>query len=452
MAVFFSSLNNDLHELTLIEQKQPPLKYTEYLDSMIVSDSTSQKENYFFIGSYGGGLKANLWNLLILDKLENESQQRFYKKTLVMSGVSGGAVGIGNYSSLLFEQKDDSIEIEKRILQIGKSNVLSNELTYLLGWDWVREYFPFPKYKGRDRSYKSMKSHATFTGMDTSYNKIGYSDYWQKIYEQRDYKFPALIMNTTAVGGRQGVASTVKFPPDTFAGADSIASFNGENKYKTLTYFGAISTTNRFPFFSPTAKIPTKGSYLDGGYFENSGLLSAVQVYDAIAGDATKKYHNSFTPIFINIINSEDFYISQKINEWKIKVNNPNDEGEISSIIGTVVSIDKLPRYITEKIRARQFAVIPVMMPHKLSYQKVKDILKADVGEPIDLMQKIEAHNDSINTALKEFKYYKLDKWGVVQPPLARLLSTPAVYYQAAMINCHPSVIETLKRIKDSLQ
>ncbi len=442
---YTSTMENDLHELHLVEREKQVLDYDTYLKSMTNGTPTNQKNNYFFVGSYGGGLKANLWNLLLLERLNQESETKFLHRTLVMSGVSGGAVGIGNYAALIHEQKDSS-EIAKRIQRIGNSNVLSNELTYLVGKDWIREYIPTTKYGGKDRSYKSMELHAQHTGMK-QYNEIGYSDYWNKIYQKQERKFPALIMNTTAVGGHQGIASTVKFPENTFAGADNITEFNGADSTKTLTYFGAVSTTNRFPLFSPTAKIPSKGSYLDGGYFENSGLLSALEVYDAVAGDPTKKYHNDINPVFINIINSEEFYIAQKIEDFGVKSENIKNPSEVSSIIGTVVSIDKLPRYVLEKIKARGFAIEPIMMPHKLSYEKVRSVLNGEVANPLRLMDSIKKHNAIIDSALTAYEGYDYKKWGVVQPPLARILSKPAVQYQLAMVNQHPEIQQAVERI-----
>ena len=444
--VFTSLFPNDLHQLSLVDRNMPePLSYEPFLNSMTEKNSTGKPENFFLVGSYGGGLKANLWNLLLLHRLENASKKEFFNRTLVMSGVSGGAVGIGNFASLLYEQKD-SAAIASQIKKIGESNVLSNELTYLLGRDLIREYFPFISYEGRDRSYKSMEQHAKNTGME-NYNTIAFDTYWKKIYDKRKGTFPALIINTTAVGGQQGVASTVKFPDETFAGAKLITIFEDSLAHKTLTYFGAISTTNRFPFFSPTAKIPTKGSYLDGGYFDNSGMLSTMEVFDAVTRDSTKAFASKINPVFINIINSEDFYIAQKIKEYGLKPKRINDVSEIGSIIGTVASIDKFPKFVLEKIRARGYAVELIMMPHKLSYEKIKQSLKGEISEPLALMEKIELHNDSIDSALRNYEHYNLEKWGVIQPPLARLLSTPAVRYQEAMIYEHASVQNTLQRI-----
>lgn len=447
-AIYSSTLKNDLHELQLVKQQNKTMDYREFLNSMTSDNNAIEKDNYFFVGSYGGGLKANLWNLLLLHELEKTTHHDFLKRTIAMSGVSGGAVGIGNYASLIYEQ-ENSTAIKKQINTIGNSNVLSNELVYLLGKDWVREYIPYLSYQGTDRSYKSMQQHAFNTGMGSKYNTIGYSDYWQKIFNKQKGKFPALIMNTTSVAGKQGVACTVQFPKNTFPAADYIAKFQDNDSTKTLTYFGAVSTTNRFPLFSPTAKIKGKGSYLDGGYFENSGMLSVLEVYNAIAGDPEKEFFQKINPVFINIINSEDYYIAKKIEDWKFKKENLSDAGEFSSIIGTVASIDKLPRYVFEKIIAQGFAIEPIMMPHKITYEKVKNILKADIDEPVRLMDSIKAHNNVIDEVLINYNNYHYYKWGVVQPPLARLLSMPAVRYQEAMVTCHPDVRNALKRIHE---
>ncbi|NND63714.1 MAG: hypothetical protein HKN48_11050, partial [Flavobacteriaceae bacterium] len=462
LSSYLAGLPNDLHQLQPVERKEVPVTYESYLDNLLNS-SESNNKNYFFVGSYGGGLKANLWNLLLFQELEKISERKFFDRTIVLSGVSGGAVGIGNFSSILLNSKNNA-EVSKRIDKIGYSNVLSNELTYLLGKDLFREYLPFVSHKGTDRSFKSMQLHARHTGMkDKLYNNVAYSDYWNKIYKARNNKFPVLLMNTTSVDGLHGVATTVDFPPKAFPGAEIISDLilrarviGSKNRLdSTLTYFGAVSTTNRFPLFSPTAKIKRKGAFLDGGYFENSGMLSALEAYDAIAtikSSADKKYYDRIDPVFVNIINSKDYYIRQKLNQWGFQKVDLSDGGEIGSIVSTVASIDKLPNYVSAKIEARGFDLINVMMPHKISYSEVQSLLKSKVDDPIRLMEKIEQNNDTINLALDQYSGYELNKWGVVQPPLARLLSKPAVEYQKAMVNYHPDLKKTLGKIKDYLE
>jgi len=406
-----ASLKNDLHQLKLVERKEEPLKAPDFLESMTNSKNSEQSNNYFFVGSYGGGLKANLWNLLIFNELEKRTDNNFLKRTLAMSGVSGGAVGIGNFASLKHEIKDQK-KIDSLIFEIGNSNVLSNELVYLMGKDIAREYIPYFNYEGKDRSYKSMENHARLTGMKERYNTIAYSDYWLKMYKEHNNKFPALIMNTTSTSGKQGVASSVQFPDSTFSAADDILTFRGPLKGNSLTYFGAVSTTNRFPLFSPTARIETKGSFLDGGYFENSGMLSLMEIYDYID---LKSDYKEINPVFINIINSEDFYITHRVlKDWKFKKTSRKESGEISSILATVVSIDKLPRYVFDKIQNLDNIIEPIMMPHKITYDKVKSVLGGDVDDPIRLIKEIKKHNKRIDSVLNCYEPYRLDKWGVV--------------------------------------
>jgi hypothetical protein len=448
--VYSSGQENDLHELQLVESNEP-LDYSEYMQNLTIS-TLKKKDNYFFVGSYGGGLKANLWNLLLLNRLDTLSDHKFMERTIVMSGVSGGAVGIGNYAALqATHQAEDDLSHD--IFTIGKSNVLSNELTYLFGWDWLREYAHFISYKGKDRSYESMKQHAINTGVSlTDYEEKGFLDMWRKLYEKKNKKFPILVMNSTSVAGKQGVVSSIKFPSDTFAGADNLSVFTEKETggEKSLTYFGAVSTTNRFPLFSPTAKIKGNGNYLDGGYFENSGMLSALEVYDAIERDSL--YKEKINPIFINIVNSKDFYIQQKILDWNIEKTSVKESGEIASILETVISIEKLPRFIYEKIKNRGHIIKPILMPHKLSYQNVSAVLKSKVESPLILMDSIKKHNAIIDQALKEYKEYDFEDWGVVEPPLARLLGEPSVRYQEAMIYFHPDVNEALVKILDYIK
>lgn len=448
--VYSSTLPNDLHELRVLPREQPQLSTANYLINRTKNIPRGEKENFFFVGSYGGGLKANLWNLLLFNELDRYTDNGFRKNTLVMSGVSGGAVGIANYASLIREI-DNYQDRKQAIYNIGTSNVLSNELVYLMGADWIREYLPF-SHNGRDRSYKSMQNHAFHTGMGDRYNQISYSDYWRQIYAKEQGEFPVLLMNTTSTTGRQGVASTVDLWSNTFPAANIITDFGSDCANCDLTFFGAVSTTNRFPLFSPSAEIPGKGNYVDGGYFENSGMLSTLELYETLAKQGGV-YSDKIQPVFVNIINSQDYYIANKVlNEWGFTKASQAETGELSAILSTIISIDKLPRYVFDKIEKKGYVIEAIMMPHKMSYEKVTAIIRGDVDDPIALMRQIKLHNDTIDQVLKRYPDYNYSRWGVVTPPLARILSVPAVRYQEAMVALHPEVKRAIERIDNYLR
>ncbi|RMB63958.1 hypothetical protein EAX61_00830 [Dokdonia sinensis] len=450
-----SKEDSDLHELTLVPiEKKDTMSRITFLKRLQSSDRQSTGNNYFYIGSYGGGLKANLWNNLLLFELDSLSRKRFLHKTVAMSGVSGGAVGIGNYSALRYNAQGDPVKMRQAIEEIGQSNVLSYELALWLGADFFREPIPFNIFKGRDRSYYSMREHSRMVGMKKGlFNNVTYRDYWQDMYAYEKASFPILITNTTSTLGKQGVASSLKVPDSIFSGADNILDFEGVNRDKSLTYFGALSTTNRFPLFSPTAEVPSKGHYLDGGYFDNSGLLSVLELHDHFTFLAKENAAvKEMNPVFINIINSKNYYTAKKIKEWGVtrEAKDPG-VGQISAILETVISIDKFPRYVSAKIRNKKYILEEVFMPHKIHLSDVEAQFRGEVADPLDLLEKIKTHNDSIDMALKAYSKYNKKKWGVVEPPLARLLSTPAVRYQEAMVKHHPDVQFAIQRILDYL-
>jgi hypothetical protein len=92
--------------------------------------------------------------------------------------------------------------------------------------------------------------------------------------------------------GRRGIISPVKLTDDVFNDAVDIAGYLYEDslcnyKNSKLCYtnksnisFGqACNLSELFPLFSAPAFIDSLGSFVDGGYHENSGLKTTLDVY-----------------------------------------------------------------------------------------------------------------------------------------------------------------------------
>ncbi|MCH2225750.1 MAG: hypothetical protein MK066_13350, partial [Crocinitomicaceae bacterium] len=47
----------------------------------------------------------------------------------------------------------------------------------------------------------------------------------------------------------------------------------------SIPFYQAVSTTNRFPIFSPVAKIKGAGHFIDAGAIDNSGILGCWDMY-----------------------------------------------------------------------------------------------------------------------------------------------------------------------------
>ncbi|MFT4678942.1 MAG: hypothetical protein ACI84C_000884 [Flavobacteriales bacterium] len=434
---FSSSLGNSLHQITTAKESESDIISVAEYNNQISRD---HKANRFFVGSYGGGLKADLWNMLLLENLQTNSKGEFLKSTACLSGVSGGGIGIANYCVLLTEEDKREASNGQVIDEIGEFNVLSIDLSMSAGLDLFRGLIPSNSLPPTDRSYVAMQRYAEMCGMEEEkYKSLTFRQYWNIAHKAND--FPPLLINTVSTSGIQGIASTVGANNEQIV-PGSIDILSGEEK-KSLTYYGAASTCNRFPIFSPPARIKGKGHFLDGGYYDNSGLLAAFSFYNKTHGS-----DSSSNPVFVSISNSNSWYIHQILQRWNINPKSETSSGELSAILGTVASIDKIPNYIASYLK-EEFDFVEIPMPHPFTYDQACAVLGNAPVDPLALIASIESHNDSIYSALDRFAGYDMDKWGVVVPPLARLLSKPAVEYQKAMIAEHWLVKQRLQTLAE---
>ena len=458
----------------------------EFLGKLLDKKTTNKHTRFFQFSAYGGGLKANLWTLLVLNEIKKQDSL-FLDRTISLSGTSGGMMGIGNFAALhvhdassLYQKKMDSI-----IFKIGRFNHLSVDFTYLLGKDLAKEFLPLEKgYNGSDRSAKSMEYYSRITGVDGE--KLNEYDTWfHEIYanvtdrtrkkERKPFRnryhqifkitgyFPAIFINSYAVSGSQGVALSI-------TGAEqNPQSINLLSDDDQISFFGALSTTNRFPIFSPTAKIEEKGNFLDGGYLDNSGLTSTLGFKNyLLAKRDTSQAIQTNSDLVIElglsdrnikqvIVNSgKADYIKSLFDDSVLLKNGIKVEqvGEVSSIVNGIVGLDKMPWH-KEGVVGDE--ALRIFLPHLISYEDVMSVYKGKPNvDPAYIIETIQQSNRKVKEAIEKYNQnapsemrYNLNSWGIVQPALARLNSKPEVLYQVAMVNSHPDLQQVINEIKE---
>lgn len=438
ITVASSVIRNNSDNISTFESidEGPQLSLDEYLydfknknphkDSLIVS-----------IASDGGGLKANVWNMLVLrDKFS--SNKKYFDNVLSLSGVSGGALGIGNTLPLLFHDTiyNHSV-IDSKIDKIGESNVLAIDFVGVFIRDWFLSHFSF--FKNRDRSYFAMKTYEKNLGLP-NLDSTSFRNYWYNLYKKSDNRIPLLNINSTSTTYKQGYAFSVSHEPK-FPSSVDILSFYDQGK--SISYYNAVSTSNRFPIASPAAKINGKGYFVDGGYFENSGLLASEHIKNLSNNILLKNNIDSmqYNHMTINIRNGKSdwarLFVKKFILEYspnkpllkKIKSTQDN-----AAILLALVSLDKHPEVLREELE-RNERISYIAMPHILTLEDIKAEVGGEVNISIELIQAIKNNNQKVRETLKHYKGYYYNKWGVVTPPLARLLTKPVVEYQRAMVN-----------------
>ncbi len=257
----------------------------------------------FVVATEGGGIRAAFWTARVLAEIET-SHPGFACHTFAISGVSGGSVGAVVYASLLADAHEAGVwsctrrtgaplELARRVEDILEQDFLAPVAAGLLTADLAQRLVPFPWFDDRATYLERAFEHAyeSATGSDRLAR-----DFLALWAGARALAVPALFLNATWVqtGGRAAISnlrwSEVDHP---LACADRGSFLSLENVLdrlgRTLPASAAAHGGARFPLVSPAGSVrdarsdprreaALQGQIVDGGYFENSGALTASEI------------------------------------------------------------------------------------------------------------------------------------------------------------------------------
>lgn len=465
----FTGAETTTHELDLVDRAQLEIGESEFIQALEQKDANT----LFFIASHGGGLKANVWTLNVVNKLQKETNGALLDRTIAFSGASGGSLGLALYTGLYRSDGRNTQKIQKKIDSLSHQNFTSIDLSLTFGLDTYRKLWPLNQKIGvRDRPYYKMRKYQNNIE-DSSQQKLSpmaFRDFWSQTYRKTGY-FPSLIMNTAGTKGNRGILWSVKQDDfqTIFPFSENLADLT--NEY-TLPFYQAVSTTNRFPVFSPAAKIPGYGHFIDAGAIDNSGLLGCLDVHNHLMRSSTVTKNRTIA--YIEIINSKSLYINHLVEKFKSlhKIKhidkNENETDNIVADIQTGLNLDKIPGYLSDYMsnwanasnNSPALDTIPsdfskieyfqLFMPQKVSVEDVKGFLGGSISD--------EAVEDKLTVFLgkenaqilaltdKEDKTF-FEPWDFYEPTLSRHLSVSSIKYVHAILE-HPMLQKQFEEIR----
>jgi hypothetical protein len=242
----------------------------------------------------GGGIRAGYWTASVLAKLE-DTHPGFACHLLAVSGVSGGSLGGAVFSALIADRiHQDGYECTAAphaprppLLPIVREmlghDFLAPTLAGLFFPDLVQRLSPFygawafpDRAQYLELSWEQAWTETAGTGR--------FGESFRQLWEspQARYTVPSLFLNATWVdSGDRTIASNIALDPTRFARADDLVAF-APFPIPTST---AVHTSARFTYVSPPGTIQGKErtrQVVDGGYFENSGTLTAGEIARAL--------------------------------------------------------------------------------------------------------------------------------------------------------------------------
>ncbi|HEY0376258.1 MAG TPA: patatin-like phospholipase family protein [Pyrinomonadaceae bacterium] len=270
----------------------------------------------FIVSAEGGGLRAGYFASLVLTKLQDQNPA-FAHHVFAISGVSGGSLGGAVFAAMAekYVRHDAATPCNFRVEALPKMaqdkatgrpdlrtlndevlghDVLSPILASLLYPDLLQRFLPLPVERfDRGRAAEDALGYywnAT-TGGDEFGKNFLLSDLYKSGFETGST--PALFLNTTRVEtGEQLVVSNLnpagpdQQRNDRLNGLKSLADLDPT---LSVPLVSAAYMSARFPVVAPAGYLNPRGEkvrFVDGGYFENSGTATVLDLLSAMKIDA----------------------------------------------------------------------------------------------------------------------------------------------------------------------
>ncbi len=261
----------------------------------------------YIVAAEGGGIRAAYWTASVLAAL-HERDKDFSSHVYAISGVSGGALGAGVYTSLLAENfltDKNPGRCAKNFMSCSRSilsqDFISPTLAALLYPDLIQRFIPFSiGVCDRARALEYSWENAWETETGNKQFSAGFFSLWQG----KETSLPALFLNATLVEtGQRAILSNLRIDKAEFH--DALDGYAAPLYLPEPPLSTAVNISARFTAVSPAARVPTENSNLhlvDGGYHENTGALTASEIFRAVEKVIAKESLNA-RPVMIVIRN-----------------------------------------------------------------------------------------------------------------------------------------------------
>jgi hypothetical protein len=289
------------------------------------------------VAAEGGASRGAIWLLSAMRELDRRTDGAFGQHVFAISGVSGGSLGAATYLALrqahaavdpknpcksaLRVRGEDKVD---PLTEMASRDFLAPVIATYFYTDVLRRTLPFAPFMapfGRDLPDRALALELAFEQYWTDVAKTGNGSGILSLSAAATA--PHLLLNgTDAKTGQRVITSTFRLDRNSFPNADDLLDIVGHD----MPLSTAVTNSARFPFVSPagrfsasSATASTETSYswifdnplsgpcrlleflsrngryelcntkiehrqiIDGGYFENYGALTALELARAIS-------------------------------------------------------------------------------------------------------------------------------------------------------------------------
>jgi len=257
--------------------------------------SSPQPITVFVVAAEGGGIRAAYWTAAVLATLEDATAANpvpFSRHVFAISGVSGGSLGAAVFDAVVASrQRRSTKQVGSRLQEIDQvlsQDFLSPTLGAALFPDLVQRFLPLPIVD--DRAVALEKSWERAWSLSHPGDRDRLAAPFHALWTENPHAVPLLILNSTVVEtGQRAIVSPLATTSPEAEQAFSDALPVGRLIGTQLPLSTATLISARFTYVSPAGLIDThrEGIFrwirlVDGGYFDNSGAVTAQEIVRVI--------------------------------------------------------------------------------------------------------------------------------------------------------------------------
>lgn len=250
-----------------------------------------KKPKLLLVSASGGGLKASLWTMRVLQELDRKSGEQFFEHTGLISGASGGMLGAAYYRELILRKRQgDSIRPQASKYLDNASKDLLNSIYLSIVTNDIFIPMATTKRKGkihrRDRGYMFELQFNENTDGILEKPLAAYRD-----PEERAI-IPRVILSPSVVNdGRRLIISpfyssylmSTNFE-QYHKGGISLDAIDFKHLFKgqhadSLNFVSALRMNATYPIVLPSVNLPSEPSLeiADAGFRDNLGKSTSIR-------------------------------------------------------------------------------------------------------------------------------------------------------------------------------
>ncbi len=302
--VLFSFFNNN-HEINTLNSAPDRPLISAHFDQWIANKKVKDDSiDVYLVMAEGGGMRSAYWTSGVLRELEKQNPG-FLGEIYAFSSVSGGSLGTVLATSLMHDEEVKRNAANHAMLQHDFLAPVTASLTFN---DMLQRFIPIPIRKFDRMGILERSWEEAWQESKPAENTMSWEDGFVSTFSSKNY--PLIMLNSTHVeSGARVLVSNARVSE--IEGVHLRDFF--EITERDVSISTAVGASSRFPFLTPPALMRKPngnvwGSLVDGGYYENLGARTILDVYSLLKKISKAKGYN----IRFNLVAIRNTKISDK--------------------------------------------------------------------------------------------------------------------------------------------